>query len=116
MPPPCAEVRPYSHKYHGAEYKDNYHWLRSDKRDDPDVIKYVNSENEYAKFQMAPLDPLVDTLFQECLDRVVEDDQSVPYKQGDYWYYNVSKKGLQYPVRMRKYKSLEAVEGTPMQR
>jgi oligopeptidase B len=31
------------------EYVDNYFWLRDDSRSDPQILEYINAENEYVK-------------------------------------------------------------------
>jgi oligopeptidase B len=87
---------------------DDYYWLRE--RDNPDVIAYLNSENEYAEREMAQSKALEEKLFQEIKGRFKQTDMSVPYKQDDYFYYTRYEEGKEYPVFARKKRSLEASE------
>ena len=49
-------------------------------------------------------------LFKEMKSHIKEDDSTVPYRFGDYWYYSRVEAGKQYPLYCRKQKSLEAPE------
>jgi oligopeptidase B len=40
-------------------------------------------------------------LYKEMLGRIKQTDTSVPYKQGDYWYFNRTEEGKQYPIYLR---------------
>ena len=56
---------------------DEYLWLRY--RDDPDVIAYLEQENEYAEQMTAHLGALQETLYNEMVGRIKETDLKVPY-------------------------------------
>ena len=58
----------------GAERNDEYYWLRDDKRENPEMLAYLNAENAYADAVMAPLKPLQDTLYDEIVGRIKQDD------------------------------------------
>jgi oligopeptidase B len=45
---------------------------------------------------------LQEKLYQEMRKRIKEDDQSVPYKKGHYFYYSKVQKGEEYPIHCRK--------------
>jgi protease II len=83
--PPVAEKRPVELTLHGDTRIDNYYWLND--REDPEVIAYIEAENEYLNTMMAHTERLQDRLYNEMRGRVKEDDQSVPYKLDDYYYY-----------------------------
>jgi len=103
--PPIAEQRPYSFERHGVTIQDPWHWLKDEgypKVDDADVIAYLNAENGWFEAQMKPLEPLVETLFQEMKGRIKEDDSSVPQKDGDWLYWVEYDKGAQYKKWYRK--------------
>ena len=51
---------------------------------------------------MAPLEPLRDDLYQEMLSHMKQTDISVPYRDGDWWYYSRTEEGLQYAIHCRK--------------
>lgn len=102
MKPPVAKKVPKVLKIHGYEIVDNYAWLRDrNKEKNPEVVRYLNDENAYTESFMKPHQPLVDTLYQEMLGRIKQDDTSVPYKLGKYWYFTKTEAGKQYPVFLR---------------
>jgi len=102
MKAPVAKKVPKVLKIHGYEITDNYAWLRdrSDKKD-PEIIKYLEDNNAYAKSFMGKHQPFVDSLYKEMLGRIKQDDTTVPYKFGDYWYFNRTEEGKQYPTYLR---------------
>ena len=52
---PSANIKPHVHDIHGDKRQDNYFWLRDDKREDPEVLAYLEEENRYTEQMMAPL-------------------------------------------------------------
>ena len=74
--PPLAEVRPHVHEAHGDRRVDEYYWLRE--RKDPEVLEYLDAENEYAEAGLAHVADLRTTLFDEIVGRIREDDSTVP--------------------------------------
>ena len=106
--PPKAEKIPFKHEIHGDVRIDNYYWLNE--RDNEKVIDYLNNENSYTKKILKPTQKLQVELFQEMKSRIKEDDTSVPYYYNEYWYMRKYEKGKDYPIYLRKYKSLDADE------
>ncbi len=106
--PPKAERIPYAIQGSFGERQDPYYWLKE--RENPKVIDYLNAENAYLQQVMAPTEGLQEQLFQEIVGRIKEDDSSVPYKKGDYYYYSRYEKGGEYPIHCRKKGSLDAKE------
>jgi oligopeptidase B len=102
MKPPVAKKEPKVLKIHGYEITDNYAWLR-DRNDqkNPEIIKYLEDENAYTDSFMNPHKPFVENLYKEMLGRIKQTDLSVPYRLGDYWYFNKTEEGKQYPVYFR---------------
>src|SRR6476660_2384265 len=112
MKPPVAKKEPKVLKIHGYEITDNYAWLR-DRNDqkNPEIIKYLEAENAYTDSFMNPHKPFVENLYKEMLGRIKQTDLSVPYRLGDYWYFNKTEEGKQYPVYFRsKTKDLSSPE------
>lgn len=105
---PIATQHPYVHVLHGDERIDNYFWLRD--RDNPDVIAYLEAENAYTDAIMQPTEELQTRLYDEMLSRIQEDDLSVPYRKGEFYYYTRTEAGKAYPIHCRKHGSLEAPE------
>ena len=54
--PPAAHRIPHVLNAHGDDRSDDWYWLRD--RDDPDVIAYLEADNQYADAAPAPLAPL----------------------------------------------------------
>jgi len=87
--PPAAQRIAHSFSRHGITIEDPYHWLRDPgypEVTDPRVLAYLEAENAYFQAQMAPYQPLVETLFEEIKSRQPAEDASVPYRKGNYWY------------------------------
>jgi len=93
---------------HGDERVDNYYWLND--RENPEVIAYLNAENEYYDAKTANIKQLQEDLFQEMKSRIKEEDESVPYKKNQYLYITKFKTGQQYPIYTRKKDTLNAIE------
>lgn len=105
---PIAAKKPKELKIHSDVRIDDYYWLND--RDNPEVIAYLNSENEYTKQKMSHTEGFQKALFEEMKCRIKEDDTSVPYKLNGYWYLTRYEKGKDYPVYIRKKETLEAPE------
>ncbi|WP_425594120.1 S9 family peptidase [Algibacter lectus] len=87
---------------------DNYYWLND--RENPEVIDYLNVENNYTKALMAHTEGFQKDLFEEMKGRIKEDDSSLPYKLNGYWYITRYETGKDYPIYLRKKGSLDAEE------
>lgn len=93
---------------HGEVRIDPYYWLNE--RENPEVIKYLEEENAYCDFVMKDTEQLQKELFEEMKTRYKENDESLPYFFNEYWYVTRYKKGDEYPVFTRKYRSQENEE------
>jgi oligopeptidase B len=108
LTPPLAAVRPHRFDEFGTVRSDNYYWLKE--RSNPEVIKYLEDENAYTKAVMAHTEALQDRLYEEMKGRVLQNDQSVPFREGSYFYYTRVVEGKNYPIYARKRGSLNAPE------
>ncbi|GAA4407903.1 oligopeptidase B [Nibrella viscosa] len=106
--PPIAQQKPKELTIHGHTRTDNYYWLND--RENPEVINYLNAENAYLEQVLAPVKNLREKLFEEMKGRIKQQDESVPYKEGSYYYYTRFIEGGEYPLYCRKKGSLEAAE------
>lgn len=106
--PPEAKIEPTTLETHGDVRTDDYFWLRD--RENPEVIAYLEAENAYTEVMTAHFKDLSDALFEEMKGRIKEDDSSVPYRKGDYWYYTRFETGKEYPIYARRKGSMEADE------
>ena len=108
LTPPLAAVRPHRFDEFGTKRIDNYYWLKE--RSNPEVIKYLEDENAYTKAVMAHTQALQDRLYEEMKGRVLQNDQSVPFREGNYFYYTRLVEGKNYPIYARKRGALNAPE------
>ena len=97
---PRAAVKPHELTVHGETRVDDYYWLRE--RENPEVIAYLEAENEYTEEVMASTASLRDELYEEMRARIDEDDTSVPYLFNGYRYWTRYDEGSEYPVHMRR--------------
>ena len=105
---PKATKKPHPMTIHGHTRIDDYYWLNN--RENQEVIDYLNAENAYTDKVMAQLENKKNQLFEEMKGRIKEKDESVPYKNGSYFYYSKFVEGGEYPVYCRKFQSLDAPE------
>src|SRR5881396_4180467 len=108
LTPPVAAIRLHRFDEHGTVRIDSYYWLKE--RDNPEVIKYLQDENAYTKAVMAHTEALQDRLYEEMKGRVLQNDQSVPFREGNYFYYTRLVGGKNYPIYARKRGSVTAPE------
>ena len=106
--PPKVAIRPHTMTEHGHTRIDNYYWLNE--RENPEVIAYLEAENQYADACLKHTEPLQEQLFKEMTGRIKQDDNSVPVKIRDYYHYTRYEEGKEYPIYCRKKHSLEAPE------
>lgn len=106
--PPIAKKVPKKLTLHGHTRIDDYYWLR--KRDDPEVVAYLEAENKYVTNVMAHTKDLQSKLIEEFRHRDEQENQPIPYRRGDYFYYERFDPGSDYPVYCRKKGSMEADE------
>ena len=73
--------------------EDPFFWLRSDKRDDEDVLNYLRQENAYTQSQLFETEKdkiLFEQLQKELKELIQEDDQSIKIPVGNqnknFWY------------------------------
>jgi oligopeptidase B len=105
---PMPEKIPTKLAMHGDVRIDDYFWLNQ--RDNPEVLAYLEQENAYTARVMAHTADLQEKLFQELKSRTQPEEESVPYKYGNYFYYHRYEKGREYPIYCRKKGSMSADE------
>ncbi|MBC3920227.1 S9 family peptidase [Undibacterium sp. CY18W] len=99
--PPIAKKVPWQETRHGEVVTDDYRWLQ--KKENPDVISYLNAENAYTEAMSADVKPLAEKLYGEIKGRMKEADLSVPVRRGNYYYYSRTEAGKQYPLSCRRH-------------
>lgn len=98
---------------------DNYYWMKltdeqknAEQKDEQTqkVLNYLTAENDYLKTKLAHTEGLQDKIYNEIIGRIKQTDESVPYKDNGYWYYNRYEEGKEYPIYCRKKGSLNGTE------
>ena len=107
---PIAQIKPKKLSFHDSTRTDNYFWMNE--REHPEVVKYLEKENEYKNHCLKNTEALQKTLFEEMKGRIKEDDASVPYFKNGFYYYNRFEKSKEYPIYCRKEGNLEGDEQT----
>ncbi|MCG8155160.1 prolyl oligopeptidase family serine peptidase [Brenneria goodwinii] len=102
MTAPKAAKRPYPLTTYNDTRIDNYYWLRDDERADPDVLAYLQQENDYSRTIMEPQDGLKQSLYEEMVARIPSEDMSVPYVRNGYRYQSRYEPGKEYPIYRRQ--------------
>ncbi|HEK0644974.1 TPA: S9 family peptidase [Proteus mirabilis] len=102
MMPPKANKIPHVMTEHGDTRTDNYYWLRDDARKDKQVIDYLKAENAYTESVMAAGKTLENTLYNEMVERMAQNDASVPYDYNGYTYQTIYQEGKDFPIYQRK--------------
>src|SRR5262245_21846823 len=102
--PPVAAKKPHPVVSPNGTRDDPYYWLRDDSRSKPEVLNYLKDENAYYAAETASYKDLTEKLSKEILDRLKQDDSSVPFKDKDYVYYQRYEPGKEYAVQARRSK------------
>jgi oligopeptidase B len=108
MNPPFAKIIPKKLKKHNHTRIDNYFWLNN--RENPEVIDYLTQENDYYKSMTAHTKDFQNKLYEEMKARIKEDDSSVPYFYNGYYYLTKFEKNKNYPIYIRRKKTLTAAD------
>ncbi|KAJ3135219.1 hypothetical protein HK101_004262, partial [Irineochytrium annulatum] len=73
---PIAAPKPFVFKnVHDEEWQDDYAWLTD--RDDPDVLSYIDAENQYSLQSLEHTKPLQRLLYKEFVSRLDESEETV---------------------------------------
>lgn len=99
MNPPAAPQHPYSHHLHNDVRPDPYYWLRD--KTNPEVIAYLEAENQWFDEQLAPLSELKEHLYQDMLSHVPPVEDQLPVQNGPYFYGSKIPQNAEYPYYYR---------------
>ncbi len=105
---PIAAKKPFEIKKHNHTRIDDYYWMNE--RENPEVIAYLEAENDYYQKNTEHTKEFQNVLFEEMKSRIKEDDSSVPYFYNGYYYITRFETGKNYPIYTRKKGNLEAEE------
>jgi oligopeptidase B len=98
-------------KIHNEELIDNYSWIKQ--KDWKEVIlnpsklnaqvkKYLDEENLFKENQLKDINDVEKKLFEELKSKIKNEDNSVPKKDGNYFYGYKYNKNSEYPTYYRK--------------
>lgn len=99
--PVCVQKPHHVTEHEDARY-DPFYWLRSDSRDDAEVLAYLKAENAYCAEVLADTQGLQKDLYKEMRGRIQEADTSAPVPRDGYFYYRRTLEGKQYAVHCRR--------------
>lgn len=103
--PPVARKIAHSFTLHDKTVQDEYAWLKDPHYptvDNPEILDYLKQENAFFEQAMKPRTALTDQLFSEMKARLQEDEQAVPWQDGDYLYWWSFQSGGQYRTWYRR--------------
>ncbi len=107
---PRAAVHPFEVQSQNGVRVDNYYWLRDDSRSRPEVLGYLKAENAYYAAMTEHTKALEDTLYNEIIARIKQDDSTVPAKYKHYFYFTRFEQGGEYPIHARRKGSASGTE------
>ena len=98
-------------KIHNEELIDNYSWIKQ--KDWKEVIlnpsklnaqvkKYLDEENLFKENELKDINDIEKKLFEELKSKIKNEDNSVPKKDGSYFYGYKYNKNSEYPIYYRK--------------
>ena len=104
---------------HNVTWEDNYSWihqknilevLKDKNKLDPEVKKYLDDENEYTNYNLGDTKNLQKELFDEIKSRIKLEDESLPYKDHSYEYWDKTTATGNYSIKLRKKINSNVVE------
>jgi len=111
MKVPQLEKKPELKSCHGVSWEDNYSWIHQENilevlKDGskllPKVKKYLEEENAYTTLHLKDTENIQKNLFNEIKGRIKLDDETLPYKDTDYEYWNKTTTKGNYFIKLRK--------------
>ena len=96
---------------HNIEWEDNYSWihqkdildvLKDSSKLLPEVKNYLEEENNFTEFHLKDTKEVQKEIFNEIKGRIKLDDESLPYKDKNYLYWNKTTTQGNYSIKLRK--------------
>ena len=107
--PPSPKKIPYELEAHGDVRIDNYYWMRDDSRSDPELISYLESENEYFKNWRESKADYQSEIFTELKSMIPAEEETLRVKDGNFYYYSRIKADQQYSTYYRNNSTEEII-------
>ncbi|MFZ0323418.1 MAG: oligopeptidase B, partial [Actinomycetes bacterium] len=93
-PAPEAPRRPYAHREHDVTRDDPWAWLRD--KNSPESLTYLAQERSYYDEATRGLAQVRARLEAEMDARVAPSEESVRWREGDFWYFTAAVPGREY--------------------
>ena len=116
---PQLRKKPELKTCHNVNWEDNYSWvhqknilevLKDSSKLDPEVRKYLEDENAYTEFHLQDTKDLQKILFNEIKGRIKLSDESLPFKDKNYYYWTKTTEEGDYSKKLRKKIGTEIIE------
>ena len=116
---PQLRKKPEQKTCHNTSWEDNYSWvhqknilevLKDPSKLDEEVRKYLEDENAYTDFHLKNTKEVQKKLFDEIKGRIKLEDESLPFKDKEYYYWTKTTKKGNYSKKLRKKIGTEIVE------
>ena len=108
---PQLKKKPEIKTCHNVTWEDNYSWihqedilevLKNSKKLNIEVRKYLEEENTFTDYHLNNTKDVQKKLFEEIKGRIKLNDESLPYKDYDYEYWNKTTAEGNYSIKLRK--------------
>eukprot|EP00884_Botryococcus_braunii_P022284 jgi/Botrbrau1/873/Bobra.0352s0062.1 len=103
LQPPTAQKKPQVLTgSFGDNRLDDWYWLRDDNRTNVEVLGLLERENHYTAGVLAGAQGLQQEILGELRSRIPPQEQTLPQRDGPYWYYARREPAQQYPIHCRR--------------
>ena len=107
--PPKPKKTPYKLEAHGDIRIDDYYWMRDDTRSDPELISYLESENDYFKNWRDSNVNYEFEIYKELKSMIPDEEETLRVKDGNFYYYSRIKASEQYSTYYRNNSNEEII-------
>ena len=107
--PPKPKKIPYKLEAHGDIRIDDYYWMRDDTRSDPELISYLESENDYFQNWRDSNIDYESSIYKELKSMIPDEEETLRVKDGSFYYYSRIKASEQYSTYYRNKSNEEIV-------
>ena len=99
--PPKPKKIAYKLEAHGDIRIDDYYWMRDDTRSDPELISYLESENDYFQNWRDSNIDYESSIYKELKSMIPDEEETLRVKDGSFYYYSRIKASEQYSTYYR---------------
>jgi len=107
--PPKPKKIPFKLEAHGDIRIDDYYWMRDDTRSDPELISYLESENDYFQNWRDSNIDYESAIYKELKSMIPDEEETLRVKDGSFYYYSRIKASEQYSTYYRNNSNEEII-------